>query len=170
MGTTQENKTGSPENADRLAKRRAVMNENHYWVIVASKSHVQNGVAAGIAQANHGKAAPLKRMQVGDGVLYYSPTIEFRGTEKCQAFTALGKVVGETVYQFDLGDGFVPYRRKVEYFLGVDVPIQPLIPALTFIQNKQSWGYLFRFGFFEIPRVDFDLIAGLMLPDRAAHA
>ncbi len=142
------------------------MSETHYWVIVASKNHVMNGVGWGIAQANHGKAAPLKRMNVGDGVLYYSPKLEFEGNEKLQAFTAIGEVTGETVYQFDMGGGFVPYRRDVKYRDCVDAPIQPLIPALTFIENKTSWGYLFRFGFFEIPKVDFDLITSQMLTEK----
>jgi len=139
------------------------MNEMRHWVIVASKNHVMNGVRAGIAQANHGKAASLKRMKVGDGVLYYSPKWEFEGSEKLQAFTAIGHVTGETVYPFDMGDGFIPYRRDVKYLECVDVPIQPLVSALTFIENKTSWGYLFRFGFFEIPKPDFDLIASQML-------
>jgi hypothetical protein len=146
------------------------MSEARHWVIVASKNHVMNGVRWGIAQANHGKAAPLKRMQVGDGVLYYSPKLEFEGDEKLQAFTAIGRVTGETVYQFDMGGGFVPYRRDVKYMDCVDAPIQPLIPALTFIENKTSWGYLFRFGFFEIPKVDFDLIASQMLTEKVVDA
>ena len=44
-----------------------------YWIIVASKDHLQRGLAGGFIQANHGKAAPLKRMHVGDWVLFYSP-------------------------------------------------------------------------------------------------
>jgi hypothetical protein len=146
------------------------MSQARYWVIVASKNHVMNGVRWGIAQANHGKAAPLRRMQVGDGVLYYSPKLEFEGNEKLQAFTAIGKVTGEAVYQFDMGGGFVPHRRDVKYMDCVDAPIQPLIPALTFIENKTSWGYLFRFGFFEIPKVDFDLIASQMLTEKVVDA
>ena len=142
------------------------MSEARYWVIVASKNHVMNGVHWGIAQANHGKAAPLKRMKVGDGIVYYSPKVEFEGDEKLQAFTAIGEVTGETVYQFDMGGGFVPYRRDVKYKECIEVPIQPLIPALTFIKDKTSWGYMFRFGFFEIPKVDFDLIASQMLPEK----
>ena len=142
------------------------MSEARYWAIVASKDHVQNGVRWGIAQANHGKAAPLKRMQAGDGVLYYSPKVEFGGDEKLQAFTAIGQVTGDTIYQFDMGGGFIPYRRDVKYFECLEVPIQLLVPFLTFIQDKKSWGYLFRFGFFEIPKIDFDLIANQMLLEK----
>ena len=139
------------------------MSAARYWMIVASKNHVQYGVQAGIAQANHGKAAPLKRMSVGDRILYYSPKIEFGGDQPCQAFTAIGTVTGEQVYSFDMGNGFIPYRRDVEYMQCVDCPIQPLIPALSFVENKSRWGYVFRFGFLEIPQADFDLIAAQML-------
>ncbi|KXK15127.1 MAG: hypothetical protein UZ14_CFX002000838 [Chloroflexi bacterium OLB14] len=142
------------------------MNESRYWVIVASRNHIMLGVQAGVAQSNHGKAAPLKRMRVGDGFLCYSPKHKFEGNEKLQAFTAIGQVSGETVYQFDMGGGFVPYRRDVKYMDCIITPIQPLIPHLTFIENKKSWGYMFRFGFFEIPKNDFDLIASQMLTEK----
>ncbi|MBP7689186.1 MAG: EVE domain-containing protein [Thermoflexales bacterium] len=135
------------------------MRERKCWIIVACKNHVANGVRSGIAQANHGKAAPLRRMQVGDGVIYYSSKIDLDRDEKCQEFTAIGQVTGESVYQFDMGGGFVPFRRDVTYFNCVPTPIQPLIPELSFIREKKSWGYVFRFGFFEIPQSDFDLIA-----------
>lgn len=31
------------------------------WIIVASKDHLQRGIEGRFIQANHGKAAPLKR-------------------------------------------------------------------------------------------------------------
>ena len=46
--------------------------ETKYWIIVASKDHVKNGISAGIAQACHGKSSPLKRMKKGDYLIYYS--------------------------------------------------------------------------------------------------
>ena len=144
------------------------MSTTRYWVIVASKNHVRHGVQAGVAQANHGKAAPLKRMSVGDRILYYSPKVEFGGDEQCQSFTAIGTVSGDKIYSFDMGDGFIPYRRDVEYQDCAEVPIQLLLPALTFIENKSRWGYIFRFGFFEIPQVDFDLISAQMLGGKGA--
>ncbi|MCC7117191.1 MAG: EVE domain-containing protein [Anaerolineales bacterium] len=143
------------------------MSEKRYWMIVASKNHILRGVQAGVAQANHGKAAPLKRMHVHDRVLYYSPKVTFEGNEKLQAFTAIADVVGEAVYPFDMGGGFVPYRRDVKYLACNELPIRPLIPTLTFIKNKSSWGVAFRYGFFEIPKADFDLIAGNMVKEKA---
>ena len=58
-----------------------------YWIIVASKDHVENGVGQGIAQACHGKVTPLKRMKKGDLVIYYSSKQTFGKPEKCQEFT-----------------------------------------------------------------------------------
>lgn len=135
-----------------------------YWVTVASRDHVLIGVQAGFTQACHGKPSPLKRMRVGDWVLYYSPKFEFGRENKCQAFTAIGKVTGDMIYQFDMGNGFMPFRRNVEFLNCTEVSVLPLIPALTFIQNKTNWGYIFRFGFFEIQKDDFDLISSQMLP------
>jgi len=43
------------------------------------------------------------------------------------------------------------------------VSILPLVDQLSFIKNKKYWGYAFRYGHFEIPEVDFKLIADNML-------
>ena len=135
-----------------------------YWMLVASKNHVLRGVEGGFAQACHGKAQPLKRMHGGDGIIYYSSKLVFEEDIPCQEFTALGKVVGEEVYAFDMGNGFVPYRRDIQYDKKVHAaPIKPLIEKLEFIKDKQKWGYPFRFGAFEISPRDFKLIADAML-------
>jgi len=138
------------------------MADPKYWLVVASKNHVERGVEGGFMQAGHGKSAPLKRMKPGDGVVYYSPKLELGGDEKCQAFTAIGKVAEGPIYECDMGNGFVPSRRDAEFYACEMAPIQPLIVELTFIQDKVNWGYIFRYGFFEIPESDFDLIASRM--------
>ncbi len=81
----------------------------------------------------------------------------------CQKFTAIGVVQDDTPYQVDMGNGFAPFRRNVDYLKAKDVDIRPLILTLPFIKNKTSWGYVFRYGFFEIDRVSFEIIAGAML-------
>lgn len=134
-----------------------------YWIIVASKDHVRTGVAEGIAQACHGKSSPLKRMQKGDFVLYYSGKLTFGKPEKCQEFTAIGIVKDNEVYPFQMTADFCPFRRNIEFYESEDVSILPLIDDLNFIQNKKSWGYPFRFGFFEIKQHDFNLISSKML-------
>ncbi|UII21299.1 EVE domain-containing protein [Fulvivirga ligni] len=142
--------------------------EVKYWMLVASKDHVKNGIEQGIAQACHGKVAPLKRMRTGDFVIYYSGKLSFGKPEKCQEFTALGKVIDDEIYQFQVSEDFCPSRRNIEFFTTDDVSILPLIDDLHFIQNKQKWGYPFRFGFFEVNKHDFDLISSKMLHQQYA--
>lgn len=139
----------------------------NYWIIVASRDHVRKGQEEEIAQACHGKKGPLNRMRQGDWVVFYSPKHEFEGQEKCQRFTAVAKVADELVYPFDMGGGFVPFRRKVKFRRIKETPIQPLIPDLEFIQNKKQWGYCFRFGLFKISEQDFKTIVTRMKPDPA---
>jgi predicted RNA-binding protein len=134
-----------------------------YWIVVASEDHVRRGVRENIIQACHGKATPLQRMRPGDWVVMYSPKNRFGGTQKCQKFTAIGQVADAPVYKQALTADFEPYRRKVNYHPCREVPIQPLVPQLSFILNKQRWGYLFRTGFFEIFAPDFNLLAALLL-------
>ncbi|MEZ2442838.1 EVE domain-containing protein [Chitinophaga sp. RCC_12] len=137
--------------------------DTKYWVIVASKDHVKTGIAEGIAQACHGKASPLKRMRKDDFIIYYSGKQTLGKPEACQEFTAIGKVIDDEVYQMQVSANFCPSRRNIEFLPGKDVSILPLIPQLDFIPNKKSWGYPFRFGFFEINRHDFELISSQML-------
>lgn len=134
-----------------------------YWIGVASKEHVARGVAGGFCQLCHGKAQPLRRMQAGDWIIYYSPKVTFGGDDPCQQFTAIGRVVGEEVYSFEMAPGFVPFRRDINFVSAQSVDIRPLIQSLDFIQNKSRWGYVFRFGHIEISAADFDVIAQQML-------
>lgn len=134
-----------------------------YWIVVVSKDHIARGVAGGFMQANHGKEAPLKRMAVGDGVIFYSPKKTYGGNDVLQAFTVIGEVADDKIYQHKMTDDFIPYRRNINYFKCQETPIAPLINELDFIENKTSWGYKFRFGFFEIPEVDYDLIRSAMV-------
>jgi predicted RNA-binding protein len=143
--------------------------DNKYWIIVASKDHVKNGITAGIVQTCHGKASPLKRMKKGDYVIYYSGKQTLGKPDKCQEFTALGRVLDDEIYQFQVSDDFCPSRRNIEFLPCEDTSILPLIDDLEFIQNKKSWGYPFRFGFFEINKHDFELISTQMLQPAYAE-
>ena len=58
------------------------------WIAVASAEHVRRGVALGIMQVGHGKAAPLRRIQPGDRVAYYSPSAVYRAGDKLLGGTA----------------------------------------------------------------------------------
>ena len=96
-------------------------------------------------------------------MIYYSGKREFGKPEKCQEFTAVGTVKDDEVYSFQMTADFCPFRRNIEFYKSEDVSILPLIDCLQFIQNKKSWGYPFRFGFFEINKHDFELISSKML-------
>ncbi|WP_420152197.1 EVE domain-containing protein [Siphonobacter sp.] len=137
--------------------------ETRYWIIVASKDHVKAGLAQGIAQACHGKASPLKRMRKNDFIIYYSGKQTLGKPEVCQEFTAIGTVMDDEAYEFRVSEDFCPSRRNISFLPSRDVSILPLIQELNFIRNKKSWGYPFRFGFFEIGRPDFELISSQML-------
>lgn len=96
-------------------------------------------------------------------MVMYSPKVHFNAREPCQALTAIGRLIGTNVYRYDMGNGFVPHRRDVDFHPCREVPIRPLIDDLEFISNKRHWGADFRFGLREIPEVDFQLIAIRML-------
>jgi hypothetical protein len=140
----------------------------HHWVAVASAEHVRRGHALGFMQVCHGKAAPLRRIQPGDRVAYYSPTVEFRGKDRLQAFTAIGAVKEGEPYQFDMGGGFCPFRRDVAWLKSQDAPIQPLLDRLEFSRGLRNWGYQLRFGLFAVSEHDMALIAEAMDVEFAA--
>ncbi|MDC9606277.1 EVE domain-containing protein [Xenorhabdus griffiniae] len=137
-----------------------------YWCGVVSREHIKFGEQGGFCQVCHGKRSPLTRMAVGDGIVFYSPVLQFQGKEKCQSFTAIGTVIGEETYQFQMTPTFVPYRRDIAYQPCVDAPIHPLLDQLSFTAGHSNWGYKFRFGHFEITAADFLLIEQAMLPNR----
>ena len=139
------------------------MKLRRYWVTVVSKEHALRGIAGGFIQVCHGKGGPLKRISQGDGVLIYSPKLSMEGAEKLQCFTGIGVAADNEVFQFQMSEQFIPFRRRIRFQHCQETSILPLISQLSFITNKQSWGYPFRFGFFEIPENDFNLIADKML-------
>ncbi len=133
-----------------------------YWMGTASRDHVQQGVDHGFAQLCHGKASGLKRMQINDWLIYYSPRLWFEQKEPCQAFTAIGQMIDEAGYSVAISETFNPWRRAVRYVPSQDAAIKPLLNQLSFIHNQQRWGYRFRVGHFEISALDFAVIAEAM--------
>jgi predicted RNA-binding protein len=129
-----------------------------YWINTVSRDHALIGKKNGIVQANHGKVSPLKRLKVGDQIIFYSPKTSLGNGEPLKAFTAVAKITDEKIYQVELSDDFKPFRMNAQYEECNEVEIEPLIENLNFIRNKKSWGYMFRFGLFEIKEHDFNLI------------
>jgi EVE domain len=142
-----------------------------YWIVVASAEHVRIGGAGAFMQACHGKAASLRRIKGGDGVVCYSPTATFRGGDRLQAFTAIGTAEDGAPYQVEMAAGFRPFRRDVTWLPSHDAPIAPLLDRLELTAGKRNWGYGFRFGLLAVSARDFALIAqamGAQTSERAA--
>jgi hypothetical protein len=131
-----------------------------HWLGVVSLAHVERGVTGGFAQLCHGKEAPLRRMRAGDWLVYYSPTVQLGG-DKLQAFTAIGQIVDERVYSFDMGWGFVPWRRDVRYRRVKPAPMTALAHRLH-LTARPGWGAQLRRGHLLIDAHDFHLISAAM--------
>jgi hypothetical protein len=171
----------------------ATMSKN--WIAVASAAHARCGREGGYMQVCHGKLAPIRRVRPGDRVAYYSPTVTMGGKDTCQRFVSIGLVLPGEPYPFrdggppqvakapsggsaahavasvgpssHMGGGFVPNRRDVAFMPSKEASILPLLDAFEFVENRQRWGYKFRFGLFDVSDHDMRLIAQAMDVDLA---
>ena len=130
------------------------------WLGVVSRAHVELGVQGGFAQLCHGKAQPLRRMRRGDWLVYYSPTVEIGGAP-LRAFTAIGQVEDDEVFAYDMGGGFVPFRRRVGYAAAQAVALDGLKDRLE-LCARASWGIALRRGHLELAMTDLATIAAAM--------
>ena len=119
-------------------------------------------------QVCHGKLAPLKKVSPGDRVAYYAPTIVYGAKDAFQSFVSIGIVQPGEPCAFEMGNGFVPYRRNVNYVTAKETSILPLLDDLDFVEDRQRWGYKFRFGLFEVNDQDMRLFALAMQADIEA--
>ena len=133
-----------------------------YWINTISRAHVERGIKGGFTQASHGKITGPKRLGNGDRIVFYSPRTDYPDGDPLQRFTAIGSVIDDEPFQVEMTPDFHPWRRRVKFERCAEAPIQPLIGDLDFIRNKQSWGFVFRRGLFEISQADFDKIAKAM--------
>jgi hypothetical protein len=131
------------------------------WLAVVSHEHVRRAVELGIAQVNHGSRAGLARMEAGDWMIYYSPKERRDGGEPVKAFTAIGQVADDEIWQADDGD-FHPFRRRIEYLQdAVVAPVAQLQPVLDLTAGP-NWGYQLRRGLLELSAGDLDRIREAM--------
>ena len=142
------------------------------WLAVASAEHVEIGPSGGFMEVSHGKASPLRRIQPGDRIVYYSPNRHYtpshalRGKDQLQAFTAIGTVKPGAPYQADMGFGLRPYRRDVAWHEAEPMPLAALKDALAFTRDS-NWGYRLRQGVVEISDADMTAIADAMFTASA---
>lgn len=140
----------------------------NYYIICVCLEHTKRGIAWGFIQSNHGKSTNIKKLKTGDGILIYSSKYIFtpENTEenKLQAFTALGYVRDEELYQGDMGWGFTPFRRNIDFEKETkQIPIIPLLSDLEFVKDVKKWGFPLMYWFLQISKHDFDLIALKMI-------
>ena len=143
------------------------MPERSYWIGVASREHVQRGVAEGFCQLGHGKHAPVKRLSPGDLIVYYSPRETLAGGEPVQAFTGIGEIRPGEAYLVAMTPTFSAYRRDVAWWPCREAAIAPLIAKLSFIKAPTRWGFPFRRGSFKVSGDDFKVIADAMGVQRS---
>jgi EVE domain len=139
------------------------MNSVKHWLAVASAEHIRRGHAEGFMQVCHGKRGPLARLHAGDGIVYYSPGEKMGGKSDCKSFTALGRVTNDIIVQHDMGGGFVPFRRSVNWLSTREQPIAPLMHLLELTAGNKNWGYQLRFGLIEFSPRDFAVLEELMV-------
>ena len=129
------------------------------WLGVVSREHVMRGVGLGIAQVSHGKRPPLARMRPGDWLVYYSPRERLGDGPALKAFTAIGQVADDEIWQADEGS-FKPWRRRIAYLADVtDAPITDLALGLT---AEPTWGNQLRRGLLELSDHDLEKIRTAM--------
>ncbi|MGX7148597.1 EVE domain-containing protein [Enterococcus ureasiticus] len=131
----------------------------NYWIGVASKNHVELGVAGGFCQLCHGKSAPLNRMKAGDWLIYYAPKQSLKSKEPCQEFIALGQILPGEAYPFEMAPGFTPDRKDIDFLKNIQsVPLK----AVAELPLWQEYRSRLRFGHFQIPEQLFSFIASGM--------
>ena len=98
---------------------------------------------------------------------YYAPALTLGGKDRLQSFVTLGVVKPGEPYAFDMGGGFVPWRRDVAYVPAQEAPIAPLLDQLAFVEDRQHWGASSASGCSDVSDADLRLIAGAMAADAA---
>ena len=135
-----------------------------YWIGVASRAHVHNGLIGGFAQLGHGSHTEVKALRKGDWIIYYSPKEALDENDPVQAFTAIGEVLSDHPYQVNAGNGFEPWRVDVDFRRDAnEAPIRPLLETLDLTRERgKQWGMAVRRSKIKINAGDFARIARTM--------
>ncbi|MEM1079122.1 MAG: EVE domain-containing protein [Pseudomonadota bacterium] len=144
-----------------------------YWIGLAERDSVHAAVANGVCVFSGGKVSPVRKLEPGDGILYYSPH-ESAGGAALECFTAVGEVVDDTPWtqnwtqicaggpywtQGAARDSGLTWVRRCDYDAVGEVSVRPLLSALRFVAQPRHWGRTFHRGQMEIGAEDFFRIA-----------
>jgi hypothetical protein len=135
----------------------------HYWVSKAAQEHVYIVRDKGYTQVNMGPREPLEKMNIGDWILYYSPTVYYEQEEPtCENFTGISCVTGKRTYP--QGGQFPDrWRRDVEFFHCIPHHPTHFINSVNFLGDEHRWKDILMQPFFEIEQQDFITIAKTIL-------
>ncbi|WP_424968040.1 EVE domain-containing protein [Dinoroseobacter sp. S375] len=144
-----------------------------YWIGLAERDSVHAAVANGVCVFSGGKASPVRKLEPGDGILYYSPH-ESAGGAVLECFTAVGEVVDDAPWtqnwtQICAGGPYLSqgaahqsgltWVRRCDYDAVGEVSVRPLLSELRFVAQPRHWGRTFHRGQMEIGAADFFRIA-----------
>ena len=139
-----------------------------HYLGIAERIHADACVTAGVCVLGLSGPSGVKKLNPGDGVIYYSPKTAPDG-EVLRAFTAIGEVTGETPYERSFEGASQPlwvrdvaWRREAR-----EVSIYDLLEQLSWIRNPKNWGFYMRGSHRAIPAEDYARIAGAMLGGAA---
>lgn len=136
-----------------------------YWVSKAAQEHVKVVQDKGYTQVNMGPRGPLEKMNPGDWILYYSPTVYYAQDEPvCHQFTGIACVNDQRVYP---QGGLFPdrWRRNVEFFECEPIHVQHFVGKVTFLPEQKNWQDTLEESIFQITRDDFiTIVEAIIIP------
>jgi hypothetical protein len=134
----------------------------HYWLGVAHRDHVLVGAAEGFVRLCHGRSNPLKKLDVGDYLVYYSPSAFSNKKTNLRSFTAFTRIEGASVESVPSREG--AFRRSAKFLPCVEAPIKSIVGLE--LTKGAHWGMRLRSGLVALDEGDFKLIANAMKIDR----
>lgn len=153
-----------------MAKKSAAPSRR-YFLLTASKDHIETGIKHGFIQQK--RPHRIEKIKKNDLIVCYASKTTYLSNSPCRKIVAVCRAVEDefetlTGSQMSKSIGSEEtacssntyFRRRVEFLpMKEDIDIAPLIPKLSFIHNKKSWGFYFMSGFRELSKADFDAIA-----------
>ena len=134
-----------------------------YWVSKAAQEHVNVVRDKNYTQINMGPRAPLEKMNIGDWILYYSPTIYYEQEDPIsEQFTGISCVTDKRIYP--QGGQFPDrWRRNVEFFNCAPMHAHKFIGKVNFLPIEEDWKAILEQPVFQIEQQDFITIAKTIL-------
>lgn len=128
---------------------------HRYWITKAAQEHVTIVQKKGYTQVNMGPRAPLEAMNVGDWIIYYSPTIFFEQEEPiCELFTGIACINDHRIYPHSLQ---VPdrWKRNVDFYQCTPKSPEYFIGKVDFLPSNNNWKEILEQPVIEISYQDF---------------